>query len=143
MCRAPLGDRFLSLTATKASISRVWVASSRDWSSLVPGVVSTNLTGCYFLHLDMCFVLFTALSSMDRLPCILLSNDNVLNLVICRLKEDQLSAVSQQIQVIQAALKNKEASCNLLGTDRTESCHGFVLCLYTCVYVCVVCMFVL
>mmetsp|Transcript_41826 Transcript_41826/g.82044 ORF Transcript_41826/g.82044 Transcript_41826/m.82044 type:complete len:4055 (+) Transcript_41826:307-12471(+) len=32
-----------------------------------------------------------------------------------RLKEDQLSAVSQQIQVIQAALKQKESSCELLG----------------------------
>jgi dynein heavy chain 2 len=32
-----------------------------------------------------------------------------------RLKEDQLSAVSQQIQVIQAALKNGDADCELLG----------------------------
>jgi dynein heavy chain 2 len=32
-----------------------------------------------------------------------------------RLKEDQLSAVSQQIQVIQAALKNGDADCDLLG----------------------------
>ena len=32
-----------------------------------------------------------------------------------RLKEDQLSAVSQQIQVIQSALKNREPQCDLLG----------------------------
>jgi len=32
-----------------------------------------------------------------------------------RLKEDQLSAVSQQIQVIQAAIKAKDAECDLLG----------------------------
>lgn len=32
-----------------------------------------------------------------------------------RLKEDQLSAISQQIQVIQAALKNNEPTCDLLG----------------------------
>jgi dynein heavy chain 2 len=32
-----------------------------------------------------------------------------------RLKEDQLSAVSQQIQVIQAALKKRESSCTLLN----------------------------
>ena len=32
-----------------------------------------------------------------------------------RLKEDQLSAVSQQIQVIQAAIKKRDASCDLLG----------------------------
>ncbi len=32
-----------------------------------------------------------------------------------RLKEDQLSAVSQQIQTIQAALKNKNPTCELLG----------------------------
>jgi dynein heavy chain 2 len=32
-----------------------------------------------------------------------------------RLKEDQLSAVSQQIQVIQAALKNRDRTCDLLG----------------------------
>eukprot|EP01059_Diplonema_ambulator_P006458 TRINITY_DN16152_c0_g9_i2.p1 TRINITY_DN16152_c0_g9~~TRINITY_DN16152_c0_g9_i2.p1 ORF type:complete len:2158 (+),score=857.39 TRINITY_DN16152_c0_g9_i2:243-6476(+) len=32
-----------------------------------------------------------------------------------RLKEDQLSAISQMIQVIQAAIKNKEAECELLN----------------------------
>eukprot|EP01062_Namystynia_karyoxenos_P045109 TRINITY_DN3342_c0_g5_i1.p1 TRINITY_DN3342_c0_g5~~TRINITY_DN3342_c0_g5_i1.p1 ORF type:complete len:4328 (+),score=2117.78 TRINITY_DN3342_c0_g5_i1:233-13216(+) len=32
-----------------------------------------------------------------------------------RLKEDQLSAISQMIQVIQAAIKNKEDECELLG----------------------------
>eukprot|EP01063_Lacrimia_lanifica_P011176 TRINITY_DN1797_c1_g1_i1.p1 TRINITY_DN1797_c1_g1~~TRINITY_DN1797_c1_g1_i1.p1 ORF type:complete len:4267 (+),score=1793.68 TRINITY_DN1797_c1_g1_i1:109-12909(+) len=32
-----------------------------------------------------------------------------------RLKEDQLSAISQMIQVIQAAIKNKESECELLG----------------------------
>src|SRR6185312_4237517 len=32
-----------------------------------------------------------------------------------RLKEDQLSAVSQQIQVIQAAIKKRDAQCDLLG----------------------------
>eukprot|EP00662_Eupelagonemidae_sp_cell21_P010463 gene10463-biopygen45994 len=32
-----------------------------------------------------------------------------------RLKEDQLSAISQMIQVIQAALKNKEEECELMG----------------------------
>src|SRR4051812_36140362 len=32
-----------------------------------------------------------------------------------RLKEDQLSAVSQQIQVIQAAIKKKDPTCELLG----------------------------
>jgi dynein heavy chain 2 len=32
-----------------------------------------------------------------------------------RLKEDQLSAVSQQIQVIQAAIKKRDPSCDLLG----------------------------
>src|SRR6185436_16387023 len=34
-----------------------------------------------------------------------------------RLKEDQLSAISQQIQVIQAALKNKDPSCCLLDQN--------------------------
>ncbi|ESL11724.1 dynein heavy chain [Trypanosoma rangeli SC58] len=34
-----------------------------------------------------------------------------------RLKVDQLSAVSQMIQVIQEALKNGESHCNLLGRD--------------------------
>ncbi|KAJ9467285.1 Cytoplasmic dynein 2 heavy chain 1 [Diplonema papillatum] len=32
-----------------------------------------------------------------------------------RLKEDQLSAISQMIQVIQAAIKNKESACELLN----------------------------
>eukprot|EP00756_Hemistasia_phaeocysticola_P023549 Hpha_TRINITY_DN15900_c0_g17::TRINITY_DN15900_c0_g17_i1::g.73779::m.73779/K10414/DYNC2H, DNCH2; dynein heavy chain 2, cytosolic len=32
-----------------------------------------------------------------------------------RLKEDQLSAISQMIQVIQAAIKNREDECDLLG----------------------------
>lgn len=39
-----------------------------------------------------------------------------------RLKEDQLSAVSQQIQVIQAALKKGEPTCDLLG--RTITVNG-------------------
>ena len=36
-----------------------------------------------------------------------------------RLKEDQLSAVSQQIQVIQAALKQRSTTCTLLNHNIT------------------------
>ena len=41
-----------------------------------------------------------------------------------RLKEDQLSAVSQQIQVIQSAIKNKTSSIQLLGKNIDDVDHN-------------------
>ena len=43
-----------------------------------------------------------------------------------RLEEAVLSAVSMQIQTIQAALKSKKASCELL--DKTVSILSFTMC---------------
>lgn len=45
-----------------------------------------------------------------------------------RLKEDQLSAISQQIQIIQAAIKNRESTIELLGRtiNVTDSAGIFV-----------------
>ena len=44
-----------------------------------------------------------------------------------RLKEDQLSAISQQIQTIQAALKHKQLQIDLLGNHVNVSWFHFNL----------------
>ena len=43
-----------------------------------------------------------------------------------RLKEDQLSAVSQQIQVIQAALKQRSPTCTLLNATIAVNCNAAI-----------------
>jgi Hydrolytic ATP binding site of dynein motor region len=55
-----------------------------------------------------------------------------------RLKEDQLSAVSQQIQIIQDAIKAKQPSLRLLGRAVDVDFNAGAYCLYcTCsVYCC-------
>ena len=49
-----------------------------------------------------------------------------------RLEEAVLSAVSMQIQTIQAALKSKKASCELL--DRTVGCRSATIEVLRCYY---------
>ena len=86
------GSSLLSLCFIITSrLSRAWVASSRVSSSQEHGETAALVTCDLYLHRG-CFDEFN------------------------RLKEDQLSAVSQQIQVIQAALKKRDATCDLLGT---------------------------
>lgn len=81
--------RFSYLTVMKELISRVWVAFSLAWLNAVPGVALTNLIG--------------------MLINVVMLADSV------RLDEEVLSAVSQQIQVIQAALKDRAPNLELLG----------------------------